>query len=262
MGHSRIGTLPRTRWWDEVVDLIAGDANVRQVADTTLWAAQKALATVVNDVGFREAMYLAVQLALAGREKDAAEHMAGVGVELGNRFSAVDVASALSAALDHQMAGRGNREDWGEMARETLVSAACDYLSSSGQSLFEATRSDLTANLSRLHREKEFGEFGKKFFGMLANKCLNYFLSKTLGTHVGAGRRFATMNELKHFKEAMTTHCHEAAEIVQKFSGQWLQKKLRENGGKVTREDAEKFGWNAIRKMRIEIARRARRNGK
>ena len=43
MGPSRIGTLPLTRWWDEVVDLIAHGANVSQVTDTTLWAAQKAL---------------------------------------------------------------------------------------------------------------------------------------------------------------------------------------------------------------------------
>jgi hypothetical protein len=51
MGPSRIGTLPRTRWWDEVVDLIAHRANVSQVTDTTLWAAQKALGTV-SDAGF------------------------------------------------------------------------------------------------------------------------------------------------------------------------------------------------------------------
>lgn len=73
MGHSRIGTLPQTRWWDEIVDLIATGANVQNVADTMLRAAQKALGTVVNDAGFREAMYLAVQLALAGREKNAVE---------------------------------------------------------------------------------------------------------------------------------------------------------------------------------------------
>lgn len=82
MGHSRIGTLPRTREWDEVVDLLANGANVSQVADTTLWAAQKALRAVVNHAGFCEVMYLATQLALARRSKDAAEHFASVGVEL------------------------------------------------------------------------------------------------------------------------------------------------------------------------------------
>jgi hypothetical protein len=149
MGHSRIGTLPRTRWWDEVVELLVKGVDVSQVADTTLWAAQKALATVVNDVGFREAMYLAAQLALAVRSKDAATHLAGVGVELGDGYSGVDVIAALSAALDRKMAGQGQRSDWGEIARETLVSAVCDYFSANGQSLFAATRSDLTAALAK-----------------------------------------------------------------------------------------------------------------
>ena len=69
------------------------------------------------------------------------------------------------------------------------------------------------------------------------------------------------MNQLAQFKEAMNTHCHEAAEIVEKYCGQWLDKRLRQ-GGSITREEAEKFGWYAIKKMRLELAERARRHGK
>ena len=196
MGHSRIGTLPRTRRWDEVVELIATGADASTVADTTLWAAQKALGVVQDDPGFREAMFLMVQLALAGSQKDAVEHLAGVGVEMEGGFSAADLAAAISAAIDRKMAARGQRQDWGEISRESLVSAACAYVAESGQMLFEAERSDLTANLHRLHRTEEFGRFGRGFFATLANKCLNYFLSKTLGTHVGPERRFATMNHV------------------------------------------------------------------
>jgi hypothetical protein len=62
--------------------------------------AGKALGTVVNDAGFREAMDLVAQPALAGRSKDAAEHLASVGVDLKDGHSAADLVSALTAALD------------------------------------------------------------------------------------------------------------------------------------------------------------------
>ncbi len=57
MGHSRIGTLPRIRRWDEVVEMIATGADASTVADTTLWAAQKALGMVQNDPGFERRFF-------------------------------------------------------------------------------------------------------------------------------------------------------------------------------------------------------------
>lgn len=262
MGHSRIGTLPATHRWDEVVDFISNGADVSKVAERTLWASEKALSTTKNDVGFREAMHLLVQLALAGKSADAVEHLAGVGVEFGNSFSGADLAAAVSSALDRRMEGKGNRSDWGEMARGALVSTISELLAGKGDTLFAASRADLTAELRPLHREKQFGALGRSFFGTLANKFLNYFLSKTLTTHVGAGQRFPTMNEYAGFKQAMQKHCSEAAVIVEKFCGQWLQKRFRENEGKASRADAEALGAYAIEKMQLELAARAKRDGK
>jgi hypothetical protein len=60
-----------------------------------------------------------------------------------------------------------------------------------------------------------FGALGRAFFGTMASKMLNYFLSKTLGTQVGEGRRFATLKECSEFKGALAKHCGEAAVIVE-----------------------------------------------
>lgn len=262
MGHSRIGTLPRTRDWDEVVDFIANGAAVATVAEKTLVAAQKALMTTKGDAGFREAVYLLAQLGLAGNANDAAAHLESLGVELKGGYSPADLVTALSSAVDQRMEGRGERSDWGEMARGALVAAVSEVLSGNSGKLFDtASRADLTADLRPLHKEKGFGALGRAFFGAMASKMLNYFLSKTLGTHVGEGRRFATMKEFSEFKKAMTQHCNETAFIVEKFSGQWLQKQLRENDGAVTREAAEGFGAHAIHKMQLELAARAGRHG-
>ena len=262
MGHSRIGTLPRTRDWDAVVDYIANGADVAAVAEKTLVAAQKALATTKNDPGFTESVYLLAQLALAGNSPDAVAHLEAVGVELKDGHSVADLATALSAAVDQQMEGKDRRKDWGEMARAALVTAVSETLNGKSGQLFDLTREEFTASLKKLHRERGFGMLGREFFGRMASDVLQYFLSKTLGTHVGDGRRFATMKEFSEFKNAMQKHCSEAAVIVEKFSGQWLQRQIRENGGVVTRQTAEGFGAHAIHKMQLELAARAKRHGK
>ncbi len=245
-----------TQPWKKVVKLIADGADVSKVADATLQAAQRALNAAQNDPGFREAVHLMVQLALAGTTKDAAEHMAAVGVELAAGGSVADLAAGLTEALDRRMEGKGQRSDWGEIAKGALVATVSDYLTRQGMPLFDAKREDLTAQLGPLHREKEFGAFGRKFFGRLTCEFLNYFLSKTLGTEVGEGHRFVTTNQVAQFKDGMRKHCEEASLIVESFCGEWLSKHRFEEKGNISRESSEGFGWNAIRKIQLELAER------
>ena len=70
MGHSRIGTLPATRKWKEVVSLVASGADEAAIADAVMVAAAKTLVRVRDDAGFREAMRMVMQLALAGTSRN------------------------------------------------------------------------------------------------------------------------------------------------------------------------------------------------
>ena len=56
MGHIRIGTLPATRRWEDVIGLVAEGAEVSRVTGATAHAWQLAFDKVRNDVGFREAV--------------------------------------------------------------------------------------------------------------------------------------------------------------------------------------------------------------
>ena len=40
MGHLRLGELPRTRKWNDVVELVKSEANIDQVAAAALDAAE------------------------------------------------------------------------------------------------------------------------------------------------------------------------------------------------------------------------------
>ena len=261
MGHSLLGTLPRTKEWNDVVRLVSEGADVAQVAGKTLVAAQKALGTTKADPGFAEAVYLMAQIALAGKMRDAAAYLETLGVDIHKDYSTADLSTALSAAVNRRMEGRGLRTDWGEMARGALVSAITSELTANGERLFQGSRQELTAELGPLHKEKNFGRLGRAFFTKMTHRFLNYFLTKTLGTQIGVERAFTTRREYREFRAAMRTHCAEAAGIVEKFSGQWLTKQLRETGS-VSREAAERYGAYAIRKMQLELAARAGRYGK
>lgn len=260
MGHIRLNTLAVTRRWKNVIGLITEGADASRVAEAVTHAWEHALGTVQNDAGFREAVYLLMQFGVAGKSHDPTGHLSSVGVEVSGAASVVEVAMALSAAMERRLEGSRQRSDFGELAQRALIAAVTDHLQKQLPTLLASTADDVGGAVRKCGREKAFGELSRVFFARMTNECLNYFLSKTLPAQVGEGRRFTTTEQLAEFEQAMTTHCSEAAEIVESYSGGWFSKHYHEEGGRIGRDSAENFGWFGLEKMRRELAARGREN--
>ena len=92
MGHSRIGTLPATKRWKEVVRLVANGADEAKVGEAVLQASGGTFAPVRDDAGFQAAFRLITELALAGGKKNPAGELAAAGVEIPQDTSLVETA--------------------------------------------------------------------------------------------------------------------------------------------------------------------------
>ncbi len=253
MGHVRLGRLPRSKAWKDVVGLITAGADASQIANATIRAADKAFSFVLNDRGFTEAVWLMTQLAIAADQDNFQGHLQSQGVNLSRDTSLPDLAAAISEALDRKLESDGAQSDLGEMSQRSLVGAIVEHISPKLPSLFTPNPQDVRAALGRLGKKREFGELSRTFFSNLANESMNYFLSKTLATHLGEGQRFATMNEMSQFEQALKTHCREASLIVEEFSADWFSKQRYEQGGDIPREKSDGFASYALKKMKDEL---------
>jgi hypothetical protein len=262
MGHIRIGALPATRRWKDVVGLVADGAEASRVAEATTHAWQLAFDKVRNDAGFREAVFLLTQLGVAGKSKNSTESLAAAGLELGGASSVVEVAMALSDAMERRIQGAHQRSDFGELAQRALLGSVTEQLQREMPTLIESSADDIRSAVKKCGKDKGFSELSKTFFARLTNECLNYFLSKTLPAQVGEKRRFANTEQLSLFEDAMRTHCGEAAEILGAFSAEWFSKNYFEGNGRIDRDTAEKFGWYGLEKIRQELSERAREDAK
>ena len=257
MGHVRLGVLPRTRAWKEVVGQIAAGADVSQIANATITAAEKAFSFVMNDVGYTEAVWLMTQMAIAAKKPDIHQHLAAAGIHLPGDPSLIDVTTAITEALDRRVDSNG-RSDLGSLANRAIVGAVNDVLSPKLRSLFSSDSDTMRAALADLGKPKEFGEFSRRFFARLANEVLQYFLSKVVNTQLGDGMRFATMNQSAQFNAALETHTREASIIVEQFSNEWFSKNRFQEGGDISRKTSDKFAGFALKKMKDELKAGAR----
>ena len=150
---------------------------------------------------------------------------------------------------------QGKHSDLGDLAHRALIDAVITRMETKvqQQSLFNMHADDTKRALSEFSKEKEFSKLSREFYSRLTCECMQYFLSKTLATHLGDGQRFATTNQMSQFEEAMATHCREASVIVEQFSGECFSKHRYEEGGTISRESVQDFASWALKKINDEL---------
>lgn len=253
MGHIRLGDLPRTRKWSQVVGLIEGGAGTAQIANATINAAEKGLQLAVKDKGVIETIWLLCQLPLAARSVNFVQALRDCGLSVSDCPGLMEVVGAVTDAIDAKLPNCNGRTDLGEMAQMAAAETLTEVIGGRTKSLFGTTPDDVRQAFAQLATNKQFSVFAKDFFARFTNKCLSYFLSRALPQHVGEGQRFTTLSQQAEFTTAMETHCKEAARIVETFSGDWFSKKNWETGGDLSRQDIAAFTSYAMTKLTAEL---------
>jgi hypothetical protein len=136
MGHVRLGSLPRTRKWNQVVGLIEGGAGTVQIANATITAAEKQLGFAARDSGVVETIWLLTQLPLAARTSDFPAALRHRGLDVSDAPGLLEIVGAVADAVDARMPNCKGRTDLGEMAQI----AAAEVLA---EAIGPRTRTDL-----------------------------------------------------------------------------------------------------------------------
>lgn len=250
MGHQRLGQLPRTRQWKQVVALIEHGAGAAQVANETIRAAKQSLESASDDPRFVSAFWLLCQIPLAARSDDFNAALRDLGVEVPDGPSLLDIATAISPALDQQDARR--RTDLGEIAELSASEILIEHIGDQIGGLFDPTPAQVQKALRDMGTMGGFSRFQRAYFARIAERLLDYYLSRELPNHIGDGSRFATLADCAAFTSALHLHCTEASRIIEDFSGEWFSKRNWVKGG-IAPRDASGFVHVAMQKMSSEL---------
>ena len=251
MGHIRLGVLPRTRKWEQVVELINGNGDAARIAAAAMDAASNGFKEAAEDEGLGRALWLLTQLPLAARDSDYLARLEAIGVSVDGVPGVIELVGAFTDAVDAQMRQAGGRTDLGEMAQMAAAETLAKVLGERSRGLFGTTPPDVQRELGALATTKQFGTLAREFFARLTRRYLTFFLSRELSNHVGGERRFAGIAEHAEFDAAIDLHCRQASRIVEEFAGSWFSKTNWEQG--LTPENVRGFAWVALKKLRAEL---------
>ncbi|MBX9582283.1 MAG: hypothetical protein K2X87_18425 [Gemmataceae bacterium] len=253
MGHVRLGTLPRSRRWGQVVELAGLGAGAAQMAAAVLHAADRHLAAAHQDPGVVAAVRLLLLLPVAARADDFAEGLRAIGLTVPDEPGLMDVLAAASAAVDAATPGNRGRTDLSDMARGALGGSLMGVVGGQLNTLFGADPGDVRRAFARFATAHQIGVLAHDFFARFLHKFLDYHLSKTLPLHVGPGKRFDSLAAKERLDRELAHHCRERALILRDFAGGWWSKTRWQAGGEIAPARVRAFVAGAVRKLTDEL---------
>ena len=109
MGHIRLGSLPRTRKWQQVVGLLDAGAGTPQIAAATLGAAERGLEEAARDPALVHSFWLLTQLPLCARKDSFVAELNKVGITVSSEPTLFELVGGFADAVDSHVRRTGGR---------------------------------------------------------------------------------------------------------------------------------------------------------
>jgi hypothetical protein len=260
MGHTRLGKIPTTRRWREVVEIFASARQpselsaqtneISQLATSTVRASSEALRAGIKDGGLAFVFYFLTQIALATRRPEPRQALEALGLRLPSDPTNLDLTVEIHRIIDDHFKTVGQKSDVGEMAQLAIGETLANFFRSRPRDLFAASDSQLFSDLQQLGTQRTFGEISRRFFSNFMSRMLGFYLSKFV-LPGGTQRLVNGVADLTKFNEALKQHTYQRAAIIHQFSEKWFSKTEFERG--IDPQNARRFVSYACKKLQLEF---------
>jgi hypothetical protein len=256
MGHERLGILPKTQRWQQVVEQIAkpslSDEDVSSVARQTVQNISSRLRYIQNEPSVRTAFKFLVSLSVASRSPKPRETLSLYGIEV----PAAITPFSLAKAVRGQVAGKRNSLEYGEIAQTAAVDAIATWYEKSRDTqmgLFEPS-ADSFQIWRKAGTGTGFCELARLFFAKFTERYLNYFLEREASAHLqNLYQRDQLRKKLSNHVDIVSKHAFETAKITQSFAAGWFNKHAVQKVP--TDGEIQDFLFIAFGKIREELLR-------
>jgi hypothetical protein len=253
MGHIRLGKLPLTRRWREVLELLDGEGDISSIANASLEAAQAGLKAVTSNPGFIYILTSIFQFLDSASAKDFVAELRNQGYSLPDEATLFDVISGFKSKLDSDLTELLIKSDVSELAQNAFSEVLFKYASIEIDSLFETTPEIVQKTIAKFSSGNRLRGLMHEFFTSFISHYLFYYLSRELSNHVGHDLRFENIDSHREFNTAIDLYIRQSVRITDEFVPGWFGKARYEQD--ITPESVSRFAFVAFKKIREQFAR-------
>lgn len=255
MGHERVGALPHTQCWEDVVAEIADaasiDGDVSGLANATLKNVRSRLLAVHTDTGFVASFQFILGLVLSASPAVDRTSLGVLAINLDVNPSPLKLAHALAQYVaKHQQS-----PEYAELARKAAVDVISAWTETNTRQLsFMGEHEQAQEIWRKASNSRGFCEVARLFFSKFVERYLNYFICREASSHLAKTEsRERLARRLSNHLEGVSHHAFETAKITQSFAAGWYSRYARD--GMPEQEKISRFLSHSVGKLREELLR-------
>ncbi len=254
MGHIRVGILPKTRKWKQLIGLLnSKESPIDEIATETAKAAKEFFSEKKTEPALTFSYWLLTQITYRARKDDYISELKKINLDISNVKNIFDFLGHVADYTKNEIKKRGESFPISEFAQLALREVLTEYVGQENESLFGTTLEDVRIACQRYSSPRQFSKIARLYFAKVFARGLKYIISKEAPNNVGAGYKFEDVSSLSDFNAALEAYCYQSSKIVEKFAEGWYSKKNWQ--GDILEQDVKGFVAVAVDKVRDEIAR-------
>jgi hypothetical protein len=254
MGHVRLGRLPLTYRWQQVMGLLSTvPADLPGISAGVLSAAENRLRELARDPSLGYSFWLLNRIARASYSDEFSDRLAELGIPAQIDTSVVSFISQLADYVRAQNLQHTESGHFAELASLALRRTLMDTIGQHGHSLFNSSLEDLQGAFRSHSTQNQFGRLTRLFFADFLSRTVRVLVDKELSHYVGPSHPIASVEQSTEFMNALDLYARQSSRIMEDFASAWYAKHNWEANDRITREEAQGFVAVALRKLRHEL---------
>jgi len=255
VGHIRLGRLPKSKLWREVVALLDRQPeDIAGIAAAVLDASADALERGTTIASASRAFLVLLELAQASERGDLVGELRRQGLTVTADSPMLSTLADLGERVREAAPAGALNDNYNDFAGLALRRALVETVGVQGPSLFGSTLDQLQAGFRRFSGGEAFGRLTKLFFGDFIARSLHSAVDRELSKHVGGESSFGDAGQSRAFSEALDRYARETAAIVQRFATEWYAKNHWQKHERLGARHSRAFAEVALKKLRSDLA--------
>lgn len=255
MGHERLGLLPKTRKWNDLVreiSMMDGDAvQSSAIAAHTLRNVRTRYSALIRDSTVFAALKFLVVFSYSFKHENPLSILESHNIILPEEPTLLSVVKAMRASVS-------SVESDSLEYQQLAISAAADALSD-WHALHQTSQLTLLDSMGEqydpwrnLGNGSGFCELARLYYSNLTEKYLNYFLERTASDTIpDIERRQLFRKDMECHFDAVSKHAFETSKITQSFAAGWFNKNIQV--GMPEDSAIRKFIYKSFGKLQSEL---------
>ena len=225
MGHERIGFLPKTKQWNDIVRQLSayeGDNEaVKKITNATLSCIRKTYDQMAYDESITKAIKFLAIISYSAKQTDQVSFLNENGCSVDNKLS---LFSLMNSAKNYIYTENGSLEI-NKIARDAVLQAITTYQGThtSEQLILFGDQSDSV--WKNAGSGAAFCELARSFFAAFTDRQIKYYIERSAASEIDNYAALKSFSAgIEQQAEFISHHAFETSKIMQSFAAGWFNK--------------------------------------